>query len=591
VKPGVDKEAVRQKLAVTFANLRRDELKGRKGLTQKHFDEFVNAPLRAEPAAAGVSGLQKDYRRSLVIPGALVVMLLLIACANVANLMMAQATARAREMALRIAIGAGRGRLVQLVMVESTLMAVTATLLGGLFAWWSAPWVVSLINPPDNPARLILPADGRVPGFASALTAAVIFLFGLAPALRASSMKPMTAIRGGDDAHSRRRLMNGLVAAQVAFCFLVHFVAGLFVTTFDRLSAQPTGFNSERLLTLETVVSGDRPYEEWEQIRQHLGSIPGVTKVAWCGWAPMSGNTWASGIKVAGQDSEGDSPYFLGISPGWMDTMEVPIIAGRDFRPGDAQFQVAMANEAFAKRYFQGQNPVGKSYGQTEGDQALKIEIVGLVRDARYRNMREAIRPTVYVPMRTLDQSGNAKKLDWATYMVRTASPDPATMAATLRTEVARQRPDFRVSNIITQKELVASHTVRERLLAMLSLFFASVALVLAGVGLYGVLNYSVLQRQKEIGIRMALGANASDVAVRVTAEVFAMLALGSGIGLTVGIASERYVESLLFQVKTTDWLMVTVPLAAILGAGLLAALPPVIAAVRVDPATVLRAE
>jgi len=167
--------------------------------------------------------------------------------------MTAQAASRAREMALRVSIGAGRGRLVQLVLIESALLAACASALGILFAWWAAPFVVGMINPPDDPARLILPADWRVTSFAVALTFAVTILFGLAPAPRASSVKPASALKGGDDPHSRRRLMNALVAAQVAFCFLVHFVAGLFISTFEKLANQPTGFSSARVLTLETV--------------------------------------------------------------------------------------------------------------------------------------------------------------------------------------------------------------------------------------------------------------------------------------------------------------------------------------------------
>ena len=593
LKPGANSGVVRQKLAAAFTNYRREKAKEWKGIAQKRVDDYVQAPLQLEPAAAGVSGLQKQYRQALWILGALVAMLLLIACANVANLMMAQATSRVREMALRISIGAGRRRLVQLVLVESAMVAIAATLLGALFAWWSAPWVVSLINPPDNPARLILPADTRVLGFAALLTAAVVFLFGLAPAWRASAVKPMVAIRGGDDPHSKRRLMNCLVAAQVAFCFVVHFGAGLFVASFERLSTQPTGFSTERLLLLETVAKSNCPITEWEDVGERLRNVPGVERVSWASWPLMSGNGWSHGVRVKSESEwEPQSPYFLGVSPGWFETMRIPMISGRDFRPGDLHPHVAVVNEAFAKRYFDGANPVGKTFQSSEGREgAVTVEITGLVQDARYRNMREAIRPTVYVPMRRVEKPGKPELSDWVTFIVRTQNKDPLTMAAALRQEVTKARSDFRVAEAGTQQELVASHTVRERLLAMLSLFFAGVALVLAGVGLYGVLNYSVLQRRREIGIRMALGAQAANVAWKVTAEVFAMLALGAGVGLAAGVASESYVETLLYQVKATDTMIVAAPLLTILLAALLAALPPVIAAVRVDPAAVLRAE
>ena len=199
MKPGASVEQIRQKLQATFSASRRESSKGWNADTPKsRIEAYLNAPLFLEPAAAGVSGMQKNYRRSLVILGVLVVLVLLIACANVANVMTAQAAARAREMALRISIGAGRWRLIRLVLIESALLAIAASVLGGLFAWWSAPFVVGMLNPPDNPARLILPADFRVLGFAVLLALSVTFLFGLVPALRASAVKPMSTLRGGE---------------------------------------------------------------------------------------------------------------------------------------------------------------------------------------------------------------------------------------------------------------------------------------------------------------------------------------------------------------------------------------------------------
>ncbi|MGH9674622.1 MAG: FtsX-like permease family protein, partial [Bryobacteraceae bacterium] len=263
---------------------------------------------------------------------------------------------------------------------------------------------------------------------------------------------------------------------------------------------------------------------------------------------------------------------------------------GRDFRAEEMYPNVAIVNEAFARRYFDGQNPVGKTFEKSEDRRRVQTAIIGYVRDARYRNMREAIRPTIYVPFRREDK-GAPRPVDRGSFVVRTAGSNPLQLATLLRQAIPHARSEFRVSNIRTQEELVRSHTVRERMLAMLSLFFAVVALLLAGVGLYGVLDYSVLQRRREIGIRMALGAQADAIVRRVTAEVFTMLAVGSVVGLGLGIASEHYVEKLLFQVKVTDFRMLALPAATILTAALLAAIPPVIRAVRIDPAKMLRAE
>jgi hypothetical protein len=263
-------------------------------------------------------------------------LVLLIACANVANLMTAQAAARAREMALRVSIGAGRWRLVQLVLVESAILAFLAAAIGALFAWWSAPLVVSMINPPDDPARLALPADWRVLGFGFALTIAVALLFGLTPALRASAVKPASALKGGEDPHSRRRGMHALIAAQVAFCFLVLFVAGLFAVTFDRLSKQPTGFSAERILTLDAVAKPAQPPVFWNQVAEHLRTVPGVERVALAGWPLLSGNGWNDSVSIDGGPPSDDLAYFLKVSPGWTETMKIPFIDGRDFRANDA---------------------------------------------------------------------------------------------------------------------------------------------------------------------------------------------------------------------------------------------------------------
>jgi predicted permease len=424
-----------------------------------------------------------------------------------------------------------------------------------------------------------------VAGFALALAIGVTFLFGLLPALRASRVKPASALKGGEDPHSRRRLMHALIAVQVAFCFLVLFVAGLFVATFERLSNQPTGFSAERLLTLDTVAHPAQPSVLWEQVAEHLRALPGIEKVALAGWPLLSGNGSNGFVAVNGGRPGEILAYFLNVSPGWLDAMKISLIDGRDFRASDTYPGAAIVNEAFAKEYFNGENPVGRSFERTQGDR--RFEIVGLVRNARYRNMREPITPTAYVPIRY----AGSEALSRATFIARTSGSNPLALASILRQEVPRARPGFRVSNIRTQAEINQSQTVRERLLAMLALFFAVVALLLAAVGLYGVLDYSVLQRRREIGIRMAIGAQAADIAWRVTIEVFSMVLAGALAGLLLGMASVRSIEALFYQVKATDLPMLALPSLTILAAAVLAALPAVIRAVRIDPVTMLRAE
>ncbi len=588
LNPGVAIEPVRAKLHATSRAFEEERAKGFHGMSKQTIDQFLNQTVVLEPAAAGASELQSDYRRSLGALAVLVLLVLLIACANVANLMTAQAAARMREMALRVSIGAGRARLVQLVLVESAWLALLAAVLGALFAWWSAPFVVSRINPPDNPARLFLPADWRVMGFGLALTFVVMLLFGLAPALRASSVRPASALKGGSSPHSRRRVMHALIAVQVAFCFLVIFVAGLFASTFQRLSHRPLGFSTERLLMLDTATSGAQSPVYWEQVAQHLRSVPGVEKVAMAGWSLPGGGGWNGFISVNGAPPGPALAYFLKVSPGWIDAMKVRLMDGRDFNLNDTSPGSALINETFARQYFNGRNPIGQSFEKV-GDMRLKV--VGVVADAPYRNIHEPMPPVAFVPFNSVDGKGALWPVRNSTFVVRTASSNPLALSATLRREVTRARAEFRVSNIRTQQELVQAQTVRERLLAMLALFFATVALVLAGVGLYGVLDYSVLQRRREIGIRMAIGARAGTISRLVTVEVFSMVVLGAFAGLALGMASTRYIQSLLYEVKATDLETLVLPSVTIVATALLAALPAVIRAVRIDPVAMLRSE
>jgi putative ABC transport system permease protein len=353
--------------------------------------------------------------------------------------------------------------------------------------------VIGRINPPDNPARLSLPADWRVLGFGLALTLGVMLLSALTPAL--------------------------------------------------------------------------------------------------AGWPLLDGNGWNNFVPIDGAPPTDVLVHMLNVSPGWAAAMRIPFVDGRDFRPGDAYPGAAIVSEAFAKQYFKGEHPVGKpfeiSFG---GGNRVRFEIVGVVRDARYRGMREAIAPTAYVPFLSIDAKGAPQPVRGAAFIVRTSSSNPLALASILRREVPRARPEFRVSNIRTQAEINRSRTTRERLLAMLALFFAAVALLLAGIGLYGVLYYSVLERRREIGIRMAIGARAGEIARRVTADVFSMVLVGALAGLALGVASARYIEVLLYQVKATGLGMLALPSLAIVAASLLAASPAVIRAVQIDPVQTLRA-
>src|SRR5688572_1700554 len=589
----VSVEQVRQLVQAQVTRDRQEEVKSlQTNASGPRIKAFLNEQIQLSTAAAGVSGLQRTFRRPMLILAALVVLVLLIACANVANLLIAQAVARANEMALRVSIGAGRGRLIQLVLVESALLAVCASIAGAVFAWWAAPFVVSMLAF-EEPVQLVLSTNWRVLGFGVALTMTVTGLFGLVPALRASSVRPLGALKIRDDRHGHRRLVRSLVGAQMAFCLFVVFIAGLFAVTLRNLSTRPLGFEPDGLAVLEINVTGEKQSAQvWADVGARIRAMPGVEAASFAMWVPLSENRWRAPVSANGNPASDEAPFFLGVSPGYFTTMRIGLLAGRDFRVEDgvrsiegsllSVASVGIVNEAFAREYFDAQNPVGRQVlVRVERDKNVPMEIVGLVRDAAYYDVREPMRPTVYVPNDARNQ---------AALIVRTTG-DPVALGPTLRRTVTRTRADFLVTNVATHRAFVQRQMLRERLLATLSLFFASVALLLAGVGLYGVLNYAVVQRRREIGVRMALGARAVHVIRGVIAEVMSPVGVGTVLGLGAGLAFGRLIEQILFEVRATDPLTIAAPLLALAVAALVAALPPAIRAVRIDPAQTLRSE
>jgi predicted permease len=567
-----------------------------RGMTQAEIDRYLNKKLVFHPAGAGISDLQKDYRRSLGILGLLAALVLLIACVNVANMMTAQAAARAQEMALRISIGAGRRRLIQLILCQSALLALLASALGAFFAGWSAPFVLGLVNPPDNPARLALSTDWRVILFGFGLVILVVLLLGLLPALRVSAVRPVAALKGGEDPHSPHRLMRGAIALQVAFCFLVVFLSSLFVASFERLQNRPLGFSTDRLLLLETVAGKGRPPVVWNQTAEALRAVPGVDSVAISGWPLLGRIRINSGISINGAPPSSTPAFFLNVSPRWLSTMKIPLVSGRDFRPQDTSPGAAIVNETFVTTFFPGQDPIGRTFApvgrpyKPGGSQQLD-KIVGVIPNVPYQGLRDPDRAVFYIPFDQIDDKSAPTVVGFATFTIHTDTQNPLALAGSLRQFIAQRHNGLRVSNVTTQLDLLRDQTIRERLIAMLAAFFAAVALLLAGIGLYAVLNYSVLQRRREIGIRMAIGSPRAGIVRLVTLDIFLMIAVGGCTGVALGFGAARSVASLFYQVKATDADMIALPACAILLTALVATLPAVLHALRTDPTGILRAE
>ena len=302
------------------------------------------------------------------------------------------------------------------------------------------------------------------------------------------------------------------------------------------------------------------------------------------GWPLLSGFGANGFVSVDGSAPGDRLAYFLDVSPGWFATMKMPLIDGRDFRPDDVYPGAAIVNEAFAREYFHGANPVGRSFSRG----TTRLAVAGLVREDRYRNMREPITPTAYVPFQL---AGPEATVNHATFLVRTLGQNPLSLAGILRRAVTRARSEFRVSNLRTQTAINQSQTLRERLLATLALFFAAVALLLAGIGLYGVFNYSVLQRRREIGIRIAVGASPANIMRCVVSGIFAMVLAGGLAGIGLGLAAARYIDTLLYHVEPAAPGAVLLPSLVIVAAAVVASITPVLRAVRLDPVTILRVE
>jgi predicted permease len=540
------------------------------------------------PAASGASTLQRTFRQPLFILSGLAALVLLMACVNVASTLAGQSIERQKEMALRISIGATRARLIRLVLAESALVALLASGLAAVFAMWAAPLVASMIGTADRPVQLVLGLDWRTFLFGVALTAAVTLAFGLVPALSASSVRPAGALKI-DKPREHRRFASLLVTGQVACSFVLLFVAGRFVTSFDRLSNRPLGFVHEGVVLADVESQKDQSPEVWSRTLADLGQIAGAQATAFAGWAPLSGNRWAGGARLPEQAADRKECLFLDVSAGFFNTLGMRVIHGRDFRLGDvapgldARKQpvpgVGIVNEAFVRAYLGGQAAVGRPLLLGRAPQDMPLEIVGVVNDATYLTVREAIKPTIYLPI---------GPRDGGTLLVRSRLP-PETLSTALRQRLTEVRPDLRVRRIQTQSLLVTRQMVRERVLSALSIFFAAVAIILAGVGLYGVVNAAVVRQRREIGIRMALGARRPHIISRVLVRFALAAGAGAVAGLLAGLAVSRSVQSLLFDIKATDPAILLVPGATLAIAAILAALPPVVRAVRTNPVRVLK--
>jgi predicted permease len=567
------------------------------------------------PAQTGLTGLRGDISTMLFVLMIAVAIVLLIGCANVAGLLLARAAARQKEIAVRLALGGSRARLVRQLLTESMTLSLIGGALGILLAYWGARGLVDFaLNDSDSWFRFSIDIDWRVLGFT--LTAALLtgLLFGIAPAMRSMRIDLTPALKdtagGLGGRQGRSRLGNILVVAQVALTVVVMVGAGSVVHTLQNLRSIDPGFATGNLLTFDvdatlTGYKGERTAAFYRDLRDRFAAIPGVTGVSYSGCILLSGSLWSTDFHLPGTPPKSrKTADYMPVGPQFFETMKIPLLQGSGFKPEEYELtarleadkqaratiaEPAIVNEAFVRAYFPKMNPLGQPFGAyvpgVNGDPApdetasAGWQIVGVVRDAKYESLRTSIAPTIYVPA---SEGGS--------FELRT-SRDPMAVVPDVRSVVRQAGSDIPVVNVRTQTETIERQLFQERLVARLASLFGLVALLLAAIGLYGLLAHEVTRGTREIGIRVALGARTGRVLGRVVRQGVILAASGLAIGAVVSLAATRLLGSMLFEVKPGDPITLIAVALLLMLVALAACYIPARRASHVDPLVALRHE
>ena len=560
---------------------------------------YRKAKYRVMPAAKGFSELRTMYTKPLYILMGIVGVVLLIACANVANLLLARATARQREMAVRLALGAGRGRLARQLITESLLLAGIGALLGTFFASWGSHLLVRLISRSNELVSLDLGADRRILFFTIAVATLTGLLFGLVPAWRAGRVDPQAAMkaqaRGVAEGHSRFGMGKALVVAQVALSLVLIVAAGLLMGSWRKLSTVDPGFRRDRVLLVDADIRGTATPAAGrlalhEQMLNALRHIPGVRSASASQITPIAGPTWNELVKAAGftPKNEDDAlAWANAVSDGYFGTLGIPILQGRDFDSRDAKSsgRVVIINEAMARHFFSTPAAVGRHIQKEEGSSySAPIEVVGVVGTTKYTSLRDSAQPIMYFP-----RAQESAEAQYVSFELKTnGAPNALVPAATKA--IAALSPRITLDFTTLDQQLARSLTLM-RLIATLSGFFGALAVLLATIGLYGVMAYNVARRRNEIGVRIALGAERSRVVRMVLGEVSRVVLAGVLVGLVFSFSVTRLVASFLYGVTSTDGATLGLSVMVLAAVGLAAAALPAWRAARLDPVAALREE
>ena len=597
LKPGLAAAKAEAGLAPLYRAILEGEAPGLK-LSSRDQQEFLNRKLVLDTGSHGRPVLQHDAKQPLLILMAMVGLVLLIACANLASLLIARGEGRQREIALRLALGAGRGRLVRQLMTESLLLAIAGGATGLALASWTLNLIVNSIPEDVGASGLTRQLDYRILLFACAVSFVTGVLFGLAPAIRAtradlqSVLKDQGSSVSGGKANVRVR--KSLMISQIALTAVLLAAAGLFAHSLFNLKGQDLGVRPDHVLEFSISPELNRytPPQTTslvEHIRKSIESLPGVRSASASEIPLLANSNSASNITVQGYNTQEDEDMSVSqdwVGPEFLATMGIPLLNGREFTEADSSTspKVAIINEAMARRFFTGRNPVGQHFGFGGKEVKIDIEIVGVVKDSKDIDVREHVSPYVFLPYSQSGHAGNA------TFYVRT-NQDPAALAVSVRNLMEGVDGNLPVYDVKTLTAQVDDIMFTDRLVTVFSLGLGLLASLLAAVGLYGVMAYVVARRTREIGIRMALGATQNSVAWMVLREILGMLAAGLVIGLIAAYSIGRVIESQLFGVKASDPIVFLIATGLLVAVALLAGWLPSRKAASVDPMVALRYE
>lgn len=569
------------------------------GIAPRRTARYLASPLTLEDAATGRSALRARFQTPLVAMLVAVGLLLLVACTNIASLLVARVLARRRELSVRMALGGSRGRLARLLFTESLVVAIAGAALGILFARWSGSLLVSQLSTWESDVSLELALDWRVLAFSATLACASAIVAGVAPALGLRSVTAGEALKdaGRGLAGDRRFAVRGtLVVVQIALSLVLLTTAGLLLRSFTSLNRLPLGFVPEPLLVTElNLRADDAPVEDRyaraERLRAAAAAVPGVRSAALSRVSLLTGGGWGSNRVAIDdghmpvEDVSANRLWRNATSPGWFETMGTPMSQGRDFTESDRAGAplVAIVNEAFVRRYRLGEHPLGRTVrvGLSNGER--RYEIVGVAGDSAYTSPRDGMMATLYVPLAQVQPPGETMILTINADRGQRAAVEAQVAAALSRTEPATAFV-FR-----TFDQFIEATVTEERLTAMLSSFFGALALLLAGIGIYGLVAQAVRASRGEIGVRVALGAAPSEIVRLVLGRVAVLIVVGLALGLAGALWAGRFVAPLLFRVDARDPATFLSAAVVLVTAGVIAAWLPARRAARLDPATVLR--